>query len=333
MASDRAGYEWLRSQARGPLLELPIGGTPEGVRYLASTLVHGHRIVNGYSGYGSALQGFVGVPFRDLDRVTDALQMARSLGIRWVAVHAPLFGGDREPSDALVRALRAAPPEHVARVQDFGSMALAELQPGAPVEETIDPAWQEIQPRTFHATASANASVLPLAFDGDPTTRWSSGARQQGREWIELTFDSPRDLARVRLEANRYTLADYPRGLVVTSSGDGARFETLFSGSVADRLANSIVTEPRRPGIAVVLRPNATRVLRLSTTGATRALYWSVTELRVWARPVVTAPVDRLEGEHRGSVRGPARNAQVLPSASRRTSPAVPASARRESRS
>jgi len=333
MASDRAGYDWLREQTPGPLLELPIGGTPERVRYLASTLVHGHRIVNGYSGYGSALQGFVGVPFRDLDRLGDALRMARALGIRWVAVHAPLFGRDREPGDALVRALRAAGPEQVGRVEDFGSMALAELRPGAPVQAAIDPAWQEIAPRWFHAAASANAAMLPLAFDGDPTTRWSSGAPQRGREWIEITFDASCDLARVRLEANRFTEADYPRGLVAASSPDGVRFETLFSGGVADRLAVSIVTEAQRPGVDIMLPPNATRVLRLATSGETRALHWSVTELRLWARPPATALADRLEAGRRGSGPGPARSAPVLPSASRRISPAAPVSARPGSRS
>jgi hypothetical protein len=332
MRADAVAYEWLRAQPPGPVIELPVGGTPTRVRYVVATLVHGHRIVNGYSGYGSALQGFVGVPFGEIDRLEDALQMARALGVRWIGVHPPLFGADRAPGDALVRALRAA-ADQVSRVEDFGSMAIAELRPGAPVHVGIDPAWQELPPRSFHAAASVNASALPLAFDGDAATRWSSGAAQRGREWIELTFEAPRDLSCVRLEANRFTEADYPRGLVVASSADGVRFETLFSGGVADRLAISIVTEPRQPGIAIVLPPNATRVLRLSTIGGTRALYWSVSELRVWTRAPVTAPLDRLEGGRRGSDPGPARSAPVRPSALSRTSPAAPASARRGSRS
>ncbi len=283
MAADRAAYEWLRAQSPGPMLELPVGDVKTCVRYLTTTLVHGHRIVNGYSGYGSLLQSFVGIPFADLARLDDALVMARALGIRWIGIHPPLFGSDPTPGHTLVRALRDA-PGHVVRVEEFGSMALAELRAAAPPNPAIDPAWPELPPGAFRATAFPNGGALALAFDGDPATRWSTGGRQQGREWIELAFDAPRDIARLRLEANRRTLADYPRGLTVVSSADGVRFHTLFQGGVADRLALSIVRESARPGIDIVLPPNATRVLRLSTMGDTRALYWSVTELRVFER-------------------------------------------------
>ncbi len=60
LASDT--YQWLRRQPRGPMLELPVGQTHESVRYLAATLVHGNRIVNGYSGHGSALEDVFGGP-------------------------------------------------------------------------------------------------------------------------------------------------------------------------------------------------------------------------------------------------------------------------------
>ena len=49
-------------QPHGPMLELPVGSTREAVRYLSGTLIHGNRIVNGYSGYGGALQDFFGGP-------------------------------------------------------------------------------------------------------------------------------------------------------------------------------------------------------------------------------------------------------------------------------
>ena len=111
MATDRAAWEWLRTQAPGPMLELPIGGTPTRVRYLGATLIHRHPIVNGYSGYGSLLQDFVGIPFADLDRLDEALTMARGLGIRWLAVHPPDFGRDR--ADGRGRWPARCPPRRV----------------------------------------------------------------------------------------------------------------------------------------------------------------------------------------------------------------------------
>ena len=43
--------------------------------------------------------------------------------------------------------------------------------------------------------ASHAADRLPRAFDGDVDTRWVSGERQSGGEWIDIAFDHPRDVA------------------------------------------------------------------------------------------------------------------------------------------
>lgn len=282
MASDRAGYEWLREQPGGPVLELPVGDLRTGVRYLYRTLSHGHRIVNGYSGYGSALQDFVGTPFGEPERLDDALTMARALGIRWLVVHPPLYG-DPGPGEDLARTLRTAPAQ-VVRVEEFGASVIAELRPLVPRRLVIDPSWRELRPPAFEASASHNPDRIGLAFDGDRGSRWLTGERQQGREWIELRFTASHDIARVRLEVDRRSLSDYPRGLVIAGSPDGTSFTSLFEGGVADRLAVSIVSEPKGPGIDITLPPNETRVLRLSTTGETRAWYWSVAELRVFER-------------------------------------------------
>jgi hypothetical protein len=91
----------------------------------------------------------------------------------------------------------------------------------------------------------------------------------------------------------RRTVGDYPRGLRVEGSSDGFGFVTLFDGGVADRLALGILRDGARPAIDIVLRPNSTRVVRLSVTGRTRSAHWSIAELRVWER--ATGPSDRPE--------------------------------------
>ena len=57
--------EWIRSGPPGGVLELPIVGPafePFTLAYQYNTLLHGHPIVNGYSGYGYGLQDFLGGP-------------------------------------------------------------------------------------------------------------------------------------------------------------------------------------------------------------------------------------------------------------------------------
>ena len=46
----------------------------------------------------------------------------------------------------------------------------------------------------------------------------------------------------------------------------------------------SLIREPRQPGITVTLPPNRTRALRLSQTGQARHAHWSVVDLAVWER-------------------------------------------------
>jgi hypothetical protein len=284
MRADEDAYAWLRTQPREPVLELPVGGADVATRHLYRTLTHGNRIVNGYSGYGSALQDFVGgPPFTEVGRIDDALEMARALGLRWIVVHPPLYK-DRASGAAIVDAIRGA-STHVARVVTFDAAAIAQLRPAASrTGLPVDPAWREVPPRMFTASASHNPDGLRRAFDGDRGTRWFTGERQRGAEWIELRFGSSLDVARVRLEMDRRSHGDYPRGLVAEGSEDGRTWRTLFEGGVLPRLGLSIAYEPRTPGIDLVVPPNTTRVLRLRTTGETRVWYWSVHELRVWTR-------------------------------------------------
>jgi hypothetical protein len=284
MRADQPVYDWLRAQPRGPLLELPVGDAQVATRHLYRTLVHGNRIVNGYSGYGSALQDFVGgPPFTEVPHMDDALEMARSLGLRWIVVHPPLYS-DPAAGTAIAASMRDA-TAHVARLVPFDRAVVAELRPLAVLAaQPIDPTWRELPAGAFTASASHNADGLGRAFDGDRTTRWFTGERQHGHEWIALRFGAPIDVARVRLEMDRRSNGDYPRGLVIEGSADGSGWRSLFEGGILPRLGLSIAREPGTRGIEIVLPPNETRVLRLRTRGETRVWYWSVHELRVWTR-------------------------------------------------
>ena len=91
MAGDRAAYEWLATQPPGPMIELPLGEPDPAVRYQFRTLIHGNRIVNGYSGYGSALQDFLRGPPSTESGGADQLAMFRALGLRYVVIHGQLY--------------------------------------------------------------------------------------------------------------------------------------------------------------------------------------------------------------------------------------------------
>jgi hypothetical protein len=281
MAVSRAAYEWLRTQSRGAMLELPMGEPDPAVRYQFRTLLHGNRIVNGYSGYGSALQDFLrGPPSTEIEQVADMVAMWRALGLRYVVVHGPLYG-NAVVSQQVAAAIRAQ-GRHVARSRAFGSVEVFELR--APEHSGLPrPTGREIPQTAFRLSASHNLGALGAMVDGHPGTRWLSGARQDGSEWIQIELDAVRRVSFLRLGMDRRSFGDYPRRFEIEVSTDGRVFAPIFAGAVMTPLALSLVEQPVTPRIDLALPPTAARFLRLRQTGqAVRQWYWSVHELRVW---------------------------------------------------
>ncbi len=281
MAGDRAAYQWLRAQPPGAMVELPLGAPDPAVRYQFRTLMHGNRIVNGYSGYGSALHDFLsGPPFSETEHVADTVAMCRALGLRYVVVHLQRYP-DREIARRVADALRTQ-AEHVVRATAIGPVTIVELRPPS-VNALPAPTGSEIPPASLRLSASHNTGALPAMVDGNDATRWLSGTPQHGSEWIQIGFDRTRRPALLRLVMDRRSFGDYPRRLEVEASADGRTFTPIFSGSVVTPLALSLIEQPVRPRIDLALPAMDATVLRLRQTGATpRQWYWSVHEIRLW---------------------------------------------------
>src|SRR5476651_133265 len=235
-ADDRSAYRWLAQQPAGAATELPIleWAIAPTLTYQYATLSHGHPIVNGYSGYGSSLQTFLGgaaSPLHDLDRMEDALELLRAIGVRYVIVH-PRYYADPGVGEDTVTAIRARSTlasetfrsDTVAAFTLTGDHVQAgDLAPSAP-------AGHRLRPDEFHADASDAVDRLPLAFDGDGDTRWLTGRPQSGDEWIRLTFDRARDISQIELKTAARSFGDYPRELRIESIGDNGASSVLYHG-------------------------------------------------------------------------------------------------------
>ena len=285
---NHAAYEWLRHAPPGPAIELPVVDRDRlevTLGYMVGTLRHHHPIVNGYSGYDSRLNSYLAgpaSPLSDLDYFGEALRALRSLGVKYVVVHAAAYldtDSARSTLDALQRHAR-----QVRTTRDFGTTTIVELE-----------AWNEPRPRDetglkaipidrLQATSSHQADRLSMAFDGNPETRWLTGGRQAGNEWVQIQFDSHRNVARVRLGMARRSFGDYPRILTIESSDDGDTFHRLYDANPLPEFLSGIVRHNENPPIDIALPPNRTRTLRLRQRGQTRSFYWSIHELQFWER-------------------------------------------------
>ena len=287
---DRSAYRWLAQQPPGGAIELPILGwsIAPTLTYQYATLLHGHPIVNGYSGYGSPLQEFLGgaaSPLNDLDRTGDALDLLHAVGVRYVLVHPrdyaePTLGVD---TAAAIRA-RSTLASEAFRSDEVVAFRLREDDAPASVGPSATPSGSRLHPTDFHADASDAVDRLPLAFDGDGDTRWLTGRPQNGDEWITIAFDRPRDVSRIELQTASRSFGDYPRELRVESTGeDGAR-TVVYQAPMLVPFGRALAQGGPQPAIVVSLPANRTRTLTIRQTGRTRRWFWSIHEMVLFER-------------------------------------------------
>ena len=140
-----------------------------------------------------------------------------------------------------------------------------------------------LDPKTFDAHASEQSTRIGLIFDGNLDTRWMTGTRQAGTEWVEIRLPRPTDVRRLEIVGAGRTLLDYPRHLTVDSVDSGGAIRTLFDDSVVDRYVESVAFHDQHPSIAIDLAPNDTSMLRIAQTGHGGS-WWSIHELKMWAQ-------------------------------------------------
>ncbi len=117
---------------------------------------------------------------------------------------------------------------------------------------------------------AASSASAGNALDGDPTTRWTTGAAQTAGQQLVIDMQKPQTFAEVTLNATSST-NDYPRGYEVYVSTDG----TTWGTSIANGSGTSALTTIR-------FATETARYLKIVQTG-TGASWWSVGELNVYA--------------------------------------------------
>ena len=281
-ADARAAYAYLRERPRGGAIELPMS-SEDAARseflYQYRTLLHGHPIVNGHSGYLSPLATFLRgghTPLREPDHFSGLVAMLRTIGVRYVVLHADAYD-DRSQRDAMLATLQP-PNGHVQAARSFGATTIYTLTPLSPA--TPPHILHLIPASGIHVETSHAPDRIPLLFDGDPDSRWITGRPQAGDESITLTFDRPRDVRVVRMQLATRSESDYPRELVVDSVGaNGTR--TLYHGAGLPLFVEGLFRDPAYPALEVVLPDNRSTAIRLRQIAAARTFAWSIHELQL----------------------------------------------------
>jgi hypothetical protein len=276
------------------MLELPIGNFEAGVvghgyGYEYISLVHQQPILNGRSGYNSAMDKFYGgpaSPLAELERFGDSIRALRDLGIRTVTVH-PSFFQDPAFAASIVDALRTEREQVVEEVRFEGMLIFTLAASSTSDREPLRPLMPELALRRVAAsamrlTANQDSERVPRMLDGDLDTRWFSDGRQRGLEVVEIAFDGPRDIARLRFQTSERSTGDYPRDLQVDSVGADGQTRTLFRGNTVRQLVDGIARDPVNAPIDLWLPANQSSRIVLRQLGATRIWQWAIDEMTAW---------------------------------------------------
>lgn len=275
----RGGVDaWMRTQSSGAVLEWPIysshAGWERNLPAQIASLRHGRRVVNGYSGTGSALQDFLAGPGRDLRQPDEWVSLSEGLsriGVRIVVRH------DRTESGATGPLPSPGTPSY-----NDGRISAWALEPVAQLPEANGPLTPLRYGSTFVVKASPRPDRVVDMLDGNRNTRWLSGRAQRGDEVITLTLTPPRVVRELRM-AVPVEMANYPRHLridVVLSDGQEV---ALFDGSVLPQVLHALAFKPRDPQMQWELPNQAVREIRLRQLGHTRTWHWQVPELELLA--------------------------------------------------
>lgn len=158
------------------------------------------------------------------------------------------------------------------------------------------PGLRMLSPEVWHAHASHHPEDAGQAMDHDGLTRWSPLRTQRPGESFVLDLGRvEEDVCLVRLSSGR--VDDQPLGLLLETSLDGENWsETVRMGDIHWPFywdAGRPQTGPENPRLDLGFAPRPARYLRLSQTGTSPRVYWSLQNLRVYtADPAPARPFD-----------------------------------------
>jgi hypothetical protein len=188
---------------------------------------------------------------------------------------------DQEAARRLEMGIQAATDEidEEHRWPEVWAWRLKDIEPRPPAPSGLT----LLDPKTFELHASHQEGRLPLIFDGDLDTRWMTGERQAGVEWIEIRLPRPSNVGRLQIVGAGRTILDYPRHLRIDSIDPTGVSQTLFDDRVIDRYVEGVAVDDQHPSIAVDLPRNQTATLRILQT-AQGLSWWSIHDLTIWER-------------------------------------------------
>ena len=130
---------------------------------------------------------------------------------------------------------------------------------------------------SFNLGLIESQSVL----DDSRSTIWATPSSQQGNEEIQIELARVDSVSGVSL-ATGPPLEGYPRGLTISTSADGERWEDAWSGALGGPTFEAVLADPEAGETRLGFTPRRARFIRLRQSGASAEFAWFIADLKVF---------------------------------------------------
>jgi hypothetical protein len=276
-------YSYVKALPEGSsLIELPmpqriLDRGREALPMYYSTF-HRKKLVNGYSGYFPPGYSII---FESTEAFPsdETFRLLRDLEVEYVLIHTQGWRADKGNQ---MQALLQGFPDRVELKAVAGGDFLYRLLPQEEQAAEERRRWEVGNRTTWKAWSSSNVFKTKLAFDGDPSTGWTTETPQREGDFFYLDLDKPVQAAEVELSLAGKPL-DYPRGFMVESSLDGEHWVLLnWTPFLVPHITKANIQNLTPCTLVISFEALPLRYLRIKLTRSHRVHHWSIQEIHCY---------------------------------------------------
>jgi hypothetical protein len=236
---------------------------------LYRAIEHRRPLFNGYSGYFAPHYW----PMQYMIKHHDPAVLTRLSSYGPIEV---VIDHDWDPGAGLRHFLASAPQTTLLYQDDRYSAFRVERGPYAVALPKLEAQSLPIA----SIVAKCNAAIVGAMIDHDIMTRWHCGREQRPGDSFTVDLGAIRQVGGAELMIAGF-VADFPRQLVIETSGDGATWATAWNGNAPAVALSAALEDPLNITMPFQFDRRPARYVRFTQLGTEETYYWSVAEMRI----------------------------------------------------